>query len=431
VTVADAAGGPMAGLRVLEMGSLIAGPFAGQLMGDYGADVIKIEPVEEGDPLRRWGTMADGQSLWWPTIARNKRSVALNLRDPECQELVRQLAARSDIVVENFRTGTLAKWGLGYDRLREVNPGIIVVHVSGFGQTGPRAAEAGFGSIGEAVGGIRFTTGDPGSLPSRTGISLGDSLAALFAVIGALGAVAARQRTSVGQEIDVAIYEAVAALMESTMADYEAAGVLRSRTGSTLPGVAPSNAYTCADGVDIIIAANGDGVFRRLSRVMDRADLADDPRFADHRSRGEHADELDQHIKAWCGHRKADDALAALAEAGVPAGKIYAAPDMIADPHYLARQMVLRPAAPGGPALPASHPAHDDPGHDQPAHDDPGRHAIPMTGIVPKFAGTPGQVRSTGPALGQHTRAVLTELAGLTDAEVTDLVERGLVREPS
>ena len=224
-------------------------------------------------------------------------------------------------MIENFRTGTLDKWGLGYSRLRELNPGIIVVHVSGFGQTGPRAAEAGFGSIGEAVGGIRFTTGDPGSLPSRTGISLGDSLAALFAVIGALGAIAARQRTSVGQEIDVAIYEAVAALMESTMADYEAAGVLRARTGSTLPGVAPSNAYTCADGVDIIIAANADGVFRRLSRVMGRADLADDPRFAEHRSRGQHAEELDQHIAAWCGRHKAPDVLAALAEAGVPGGQ--------------------------------------------------------------------------------------------------------------
>jgi formyl-CoA transferase len=398
--------GPMAGIRVLEMGSLIAGPFAGQLMGDYGADVIKIEPVEDGDPLRRWGTMADGQSLWWPTIARNKRSVALNLRDQECQQLVRSLAARCDIVVENFRTGTLDKWGLGYAALRELNPGIIVVHVSGFGQTGPRAAEAGFGSIGEAVGGIRFTTGDHGSLPSRTGISLGDSLAALFAVIGALGALAARQRTSVGQEIDVAIYEAVAALMESTMADYETAGVLRSRTGSTLPGVAPSNAYTCADGVDIIIAANADGVFRRLSRAMGRADLAEDPRFADHRSRGQHAEELDQHIASWCGRHKAPDVLAALAEAGVPAGKIYAAPDMISDPHYLARNMVLRPQGPDGPA-------------------------IPMTGIVPKFTATPGRVRATGPALGQHTRAVLTELAGLTDPQVSDLVARGLVREPS
>jgi len=398
--------GPMAGIRVLEMGSLIAGPFAGQLMGDYGADVIKIEPVEAGDPLRRWGTMADGESLWWPTIARNKRSVAVNLRDQECQQLIRSLAARCDIVVENFRTGTLDKWGLGYSRLSQLNPGIIVVHVSGFGQTGPRAAEAGFGSIGEAVGGIRFTTGDPDSLPSRTGISLGDSLAALFAVIGALGALAARQRTSVGQEIDVAIYEAVAALMESTMADYEHAGVLRSRTGSTLPGVAPSNAYTCADGVDVIIAANADGVFRRLSRAMGRAELADDPLFADHRSRGQHAEELDGHIQSWCGKHKSPDVLAALADAGVPAGKIYAAPDMLSDPHYLARQMVLRPGGPGGPA-------------------------IPMTGIVPKFTGTPGQVRTTGPALGQHTRAVLTELAGLTDRQVSDLVARGLAREPS
>jgi formyl-CoA transferase len=397
-------GGPLAGTRVLEMGSLIAGPFAGQLLGDYGAEVIKIEPVEAGDPMRRWGATADGQSLWWPAIARNKRSVAVNLREPECQEIVRSLAAHCDIVIENFRSGTREKWGLDYPRLAAINPGIILVHVSGFGQTGPRAAEAGFGSIGEAVGGIRFTTGDPGSLPSRAGISLGDSLAAMFAVIGGIAALAARQASGVGQEVDVAIYEAVAALMESTMVDYERAGVLRTRTGSVLPGVAPSNVYTCGDGADIIIAANADGVFRRLSQAMGRAGLAGDPRFADHRSRGENAAELDAQVQSWCAARDSPAVLAVLASHGVPAGKIYSAADMISDPHYLAREMVLRPDGPGGPLG-------------------------PMPGIVPKFTGTPGRVRSTGPELGHDTRPVLRDLAGLSDELISDLFSRGLARE--
>jgi formyl-CoA transferase/succinyl-CoA--D-citramalate CoA-transferase len=396
--------GPLAGTRVLEMGSLIAGPFAGQLLGDYGAEVIKIEPVEEGDPMRRWGKTIDGRSLWWPAIARNKRSVALNLRDPEGQELVRSLAARCDIVIENFRPGTLGKWGLDYPRLSAANPAVILVHVSGFGQTGPRSTEAGFGSIGEAVGGIRFTTGDPDHLPSRTGISLGDSLAAMFAVIGALAAFAARQASGRGQEVDVAIYEAVAALMESTMADYERGGVLRTRTGSILPGVAPSNVYTCADGADILIAANADAVFRRLSQAMGREELASDPRFSDHASRGENALELDTQIQAWCRGREAAALLRILADHGVPAGKIYTAPDVISDAHYLARDMVLRPDGPDGPLG-------------------------PMTGIVPKFVGTPGQVRRVGPELGQDTRAVLKDLVGLNDQQISDLLKRGLVRE--
>jgi formyl-CoA transferase len=396
--------GPLAGTRVLEMGSLIAGPFAGQLLGDYGAEVIKIEPVEEGDPMRRWGKTVDGQSLWWPAIARNKRSVALNLRDTEGQQLVRSLAARCDIVIENFRPGTLGKWGLDYAALSAVNPAIILVHVSGFGQTGPRSSEAGFGSIGEAVGGIRFTTGDPDYLPSRTGISLGDSLAAMFAVIGALAAFTARQASGRGQEVDVAIYEAVAALMESTMVDYECGGVLRTRTGSILPGVAPSNVYTCADGADIVIAANADAVFRRLSQAMGRDELARDLRFAGHASRGEHAAELDVQIQAWCQGLKSADLLKILAANGVPAGKIYSAPDMISDVHYLARDMVLRPDGPNGPLG-------------------------PMVGIVPKFAGTPAHLRSTGPALGQDTRAVLRDLAGLNDRQIADLLRRGLIRE--
>jgi formyl-CoA transferase len=398
--------GPLAGTRVLEMGSLIAGPFAGQLLGDYGAEVIKIEPVEDGDPMRRWGKTVDGQSLWWPAIARNKRSVALNLRDPEGQQLVRSLAVRCDIVIENFRPGTLGKWGLDYAALSAVNPAIILVHVSGFGQTGPRSSEAGFGSIGESVGGIRFTTGDPDHLPSRTGISLGDSLAAMFAVIGALAAFTARQASGRGQEVDVAIYEAVAALMESTMVDYECGGVLRTRTGSILPGVAPSNVYTCADGADIVIAANADAVFRRLSQAMGRDELAGDPRFADHASRGEHAAELDGRIQDWCRGLESTDLLKILAANGVPAGKIYTAPDMISDVHYLARDMVLRPDGPNGPLG-------------------------PMVGIVPKFAGTPAQLRSTGPALGQDTQAVLRELAGLNNRQISDLLRRGLIREPA
>jgi formyl-CoA transferase len=398
--------GPLAGTRVLEMGSLIAGPFAGQLLGDYGAEVIKIEPVEEGDPMRRWGKTVDGQSLWWSAIARNKRSVALNLRDAEGQQLVRSLAARCDIVIENFRPGTLGKWGLDYAALSAVNPGIILVHVSGFGQTGPRSSEAGFGSIGEAVGGIRFTTGDPDHLPSRVGISLGDSLAAMFAVIGALAAFTARQTSGRGQEVDVAIYEAVAALMESTMVDYECGGVLRTRTGSTLPGVAPSNVYTCADGADVVIAANADAVFRRLSQAMGRDDLARDPRFAAHAARGVHAAALDAQIQTWCRGLESADLLKILAANGVPAGKIYSAPDMISDVHYLARDMVLRPDGPNGPLG-------------------------PMAGIVPKFVGTPAELRGTGPALGQDTRAVLRDLAGLNDRQLADLFRRGLIREPA
>jgi len=398
--------GPLAGTRVLEMGSLIAGPFAGQLLGDYGAEVIKIEPVEQGDPMRRWGKTIDGRSLWWPAIARNKRSVALNMRDGDGQHLVRSLAAQCDIVIENFRPGTLAKWGLDYARLAAANPGIILVHVSGFGQSGPRSAEAGFGSIGEAVGGIRFTTGDPSHLPSRTGISLGDSLAAMFAVIGALAAFAARQSTGRGQEVDVAIYEAVAALMESTMADYECGGVLRTRTGSILPGVAPSNVYTSADGADIVIAANADAVFGRLAQAMGRADLGSDPRFADHAARGQHAADLDAQIQAWCQGLESAVLLKILAGHGVPAGKIYSAPDMISDPHYLARDMVLRPDGPGGPLG-------------------------PMAGIMPKFTGTPAQLRSTGPELGQDTRAVLRDLAGLDDDQISALLSRGIIREPA
>jgi crotonobetainyl-CoA:carnitine CoA-transferase CaiB-like acyl-CoA transferase len=377
----------LAGVRVVELGSFIAGPFAGQLLGDWGADVVKVEPPGEGDPMRRWGvTTSDGDSLWWPTIGRNKRSVTADLRLAEDRAFVRRLLERADIVIENFRPGRMAEWGFGYEELAAANPGLILVHVSGFGQTGPRAAEAGFGSIGEAVGGIRHTTGDPDRPPARCGISLGDSLAAMHAVMGALAALHERGTSGRGQEVDVAIYEAVASLMESTMADHEVGGVTRGRSGGALPGVAPANAYPTADGSEVLLAANADSVFRRLCAAMGRPDLAEDPRYADHASRGAHAEELDALVAGWTAGLDAEDLLARMAAAGVPAGRVYVAADMVADEHYAARDMVLRRTARAG-------------------------FDLPMTGIVPRFSRTPGAVRDVGPDLGEHDDAVRAELA--------------------
>lgn len=379
--------GPLAGIRVLELGSFIAGPFAGQLLGDYGADVVKVETPGEGDPMRGWGvTTADGDSLWWPSIARNKRSVTADLRTEEGRDFVRRLAATADVVLENFRPGRLVEWGLDYESVRATNPGVVMVHVSGFGQSGPRAAEPGFGSIGEAVGGIRHTTGDPDRPPARCGISLGDSLAALFAVIGTLAALHERGTSGEGQEVDVAIYEAVAALMESTMADAEVAGVVRHRSGGTLPGVAPANAYPTADGSEVLIAGNADGVFRRLCQAMGRPALADDDRFCDHTARGTHAGELDGLVADWTRTVRSDDLLALLSEHAVPAGRVYTGPDMLRDEHYAAREMVLRATARAG-------------------------FELPMTGIVPRFSRTPGGVADVGPDLGEHDDEVRAELA--------------------
>ncbi|HEU5085760.1 MAG TPA: CaiB/BaiF CoA-transferase family protein [Acidimicrobiales bacterium] len=392
--------GPLDGIRVLELGSFIAGPFAGQLLGDYGADVIKVEPPDVGDPMRSWGvTTAEGDSLWWPAIARNKRSVVADLRDPGDLAMVRALADTVDVVLENFRPGRLAEFGLDYETLRATNPGVIVVHVSGFGQTGPRAGEAGFGSIGEAVGGIRHTTGDPDRPPARCGISLGDSLAAMHAVIGTLAALHERSRSGEGQEVDVAIYEAVASLMESTMADYEVGGVVRSRSGGVLKGVAPANAYPCADGSEVLIAANADTVFRRLSAAMgpdrDGREPVEDPRFCDHASRGANAEELDRVVAAWTATHDSASLLALLAEHGVPCGRVYTAPDMLADEHYAARDMVVRRTARPG-------------------------FEVPMTGIVPRFSRTPGSIRDVGPDLGEHTEAVRAELRSTPDGPGRD-----------
>ena len=370
--------GPLLGIRVLELGNFIAGPFAGQLFGDYGAEVVKIESPDGGDPMRHWGVSVDDSSLWWPIISRNKRSVTADFEDPDGLALVQRLASECDVILENFRPGVLAKFGLDYESVAKTNPGVIVTHVSGFGQTGPRASEAGFGSIGEAVGGIRHTTGDPDRPPARCGVSLGDSLAAMFAVIGTLAALHERTSSGRGQEVDVAIYEAVAAVMESSMVDFEVGGVLRTRSGGALSGVAPSNAYPTRDGSEVLIAANADNIFARLCTAMGRVDLAADDRFATHVARGEHERELDGIVAAWTVMLDAGELLALMRDHSVPAGRVYTAADMLGDEHYLAREMIERHVARTGIET-------------------------PMLGVVPKFSRTPGGITDVGPTLGEHT----------------------------
>lgn len=393
--------GPLDGVRVLELGSFIAGPFAGQLLADYGAEVLKVEQPGVGDPMRSWGITDGGKSLWWPAIARNKKSVTINLRTQRGQEIVRSLAANCDIVLENFRPGTLSRWGLDYASLSAQTPGIILVHVSGFGQTGPKSDQAGFGSVAEAVGGLRYTTGSPDRPAARSGISLGDALASLFSVIGAMAALNERASSGRGQEVDVAIYEAVFALMESLLADYAVAGVQRTRSGAALPGVAPSNAYPTADGEDLVIAGNADTVFQRLAALMGQAQLATDERYRTHQARGEHADELDELISDWTSQHKSSDLLPRLTDAGVPAGLINTAATILRDEHFIARDMIVWREA--------------------------GEWNLPMNGVVPKFSRTPGEIREVGPELGAHTDEVLTSLAGVDAGQLAQLHEDGVV----
>jgi formyl-CoA transferase len=401
--VTGPAAGPLADVRVVEMGQLLAGPFCGQLLADFGAEVIKLEDPARGDPMRQWGReKPHGLSLWWPVIARNKKSVTLNLRHPEGQSLARRLLGTADVLVENFRPGTLERWGLGYDALAERNPGLVLVRVTGFGQDGPYAPRAGYGSIGEAMGGLRYVTGDPSTPPSRSGISIGDSLAGTFAALGALLALHARARTGRGQVVDSAIYEAVLAMTESLVTEYQVAGYTRERTGAILPNVAPSNVYPTADGQLVLVAANQDTVFRRLAAVMARPELADDPRYASHSARGEHQVELDGLIAGWTATLDADRLLAALEEAGVPAGRIYRAADMLADPHYQARQAIVRLA-------------------------DPELGEIAMQNVAPRLSATPGRVAWPGPALGQHNREVYQGLLGLPDEEVERLADQAVI----
>jgi crotonobetainyl-CoA:carnitine CoA-transferase CaiB-like acyl-CoA transferase len=391
---ADAPGndqGPLEGLLAIELGMLLAGPFCGQLLGDYGAEVIKIEPPGVGDPLRDWGQVkADGLPLWFSVVGRNKRCATLDLRKPEGQAALKALVAKADILLENFRPGTMEKWGLGPDVLHALNPRLIFVRVSGYGQTGPYAHKAGYASVGEAFGGLRYVMGEPDRLPSRAGISIGDTLAATYACLGALAALESRRKTGRGQVVDSSIYESVLAMMESLVPEYEKAGYIRERSGSVLPNVAPSNIYATRDGM-VIIAANQDSVFRRLCAMIGAPDLADDPRFSDHHARGARQAELDAIVSEWTSQRSREDVQSACDEAGVPCGPIFRAPDMLEDPHYQARQAIV---------------------------DVPHEHfgAIKMQNVAPKFSQTPGAIKWSGRGLAADNDYVWLERAGLAPA---------------
>jgi formyl-CoA transferase len=392
---------PLEGLKVLELGQLIAGPFATKLLGEFGADVIKIEPPGTGDPLRKWRMIEEGTSLWWHVQTRNKRSVALDLRSEEGQGLVRKLAAEADVVVENFRPGTLANWGLGWEALSALNPRLIMVHISGYGQTGPYRDKPGFGVIGEAMGGLRYLTGQPGEPSVRVGVSIGDSLSALYAVIGTLLALQERNRSGLGQEIDVALYESVFAMMESLLPEFDASGQVREPSGSALPGITPSNAYRCQDGDYVLIAGNGDSIFKRLMSVIGREELANDPALAHNDGRSQHAEMIDATIQAWTQERPRDAILQVLDDARVPAGYPYTAEDIAFDPHYLAREMIQTFTRPDGKPL-------------------------KVPGVLPKLSATPGRLGDGGPTLGQHTDDVLDEL-GIDHETRAKLRQAGII----
>jgi len=394
--------GPLDGIRVLELGQLIAGPFASRMLAEFGADVIKIETPVTGDPLRKWRMLHEGTSVWWAAQSRNKRSVTLNLRDPEGQEIARRLAAEADVVIENFRPGALEGWGLGWDTLHELNPKLVMLRVSGYGQTGPYRDLPGFGVIGEAMGGLRHLSGEPGRTPVRVGVSIGDSLAALHGVIGILLALRHRdQNGGEGQMIDVALYESVFNMMESLLPEYSVFGAVRQAAGSSLPGIAPSNAYRCHDGKFALIAGNGDSIFRRLMEVIERPDLGDDPALAQNDGRVANVERIDAAISAWTEQRSLDEVLAHLNEARIPAGKIYDVADIAADPHYRAREMIVDSTLADGTP-------------------------VQVPGVLPKLNATPGTIRTLAPELGQHTDEVLATL-GLDDAKRAALRARGII----
>jgi formyl-CoA transferase len=395
--------GALADLRVLELGQLLAGPFCGQLLADFGAEVIKLEQPGAGDPMRQWGReKPHGKSLWWPVIARNKKSVTVNLRHPEGQQIVRDLVRQADILIENFRPGTMERWNLGYDTLSEINPRLIMVRVTGFGQTGPYAGRAGFGAIGEAMGGLRYVVGDPSTQPSRMGISIGDELAAMHACMGALMALHARERTGRGQVVDSAIYEAVLNMMESLITEYDVAGYVRERTGPILPNIAPSNVYDTADGKLILIAANQDTVFRRLAAAMGQPELAEDARYATHSARGANQAELDAHINEWTKTLPLAELEALLNENGVPCGLIYKAEDMLRDPHFAARNAIV-----------------------EVPHPEFGR--LKMQNVAPRLSATPGSVHHAGPELGQHNDEILRGLLGIPPERQAELRKAGVI----
>ena len=392
----------LAGVRVIEMGQLIAGPFAGKTLGDFGAEVIKIEPPGSGDPLRGWRLLKAGTSVWWQVQSRNKRSLALDLRQPEGQALARQLVAEADVLIENFRPGTLEGWDMAPEQLHALNPGLVILRVSGYGQSGPYRDLPGFGVVGEAMGGLRHLTAEPGRVPVRVGVSIGDTLAALHGVIGVLLALYHRKaHGGPGQVIDVALHEAVFNCMESLIPEYSAFGTVRQPAGSALPGIAPSNAYPCQDGW-VLVAGNGDSIFKRLMQAIGRADLAAAPDLADNAGRVARVDEIDAAIGAWTEPRTVQAVLDALAAARVPAGKVYTARDIVEDPHYRAREMIVA----------------------QPTRDGD---VVEVPGVVPKLSVTPGTLRRSAPHLGDDTDAVLREL-GLDAAQIAALRQRGIVQ---
>ena len=396
-------GGPLAGLRLIEMGTLLAGPFCGQLLGDFGAEVIKLEPPGQGDPMREWGReKSHGMSLWWPVVARNKKSVTLNLREAEGQAIARELIAKSDFLLENFRPGTLERWNLSYAELQKINPRLIMIRVSGFGQTGPYAKRAGFGAVGEAMGGLRYVCGDPATPPSRMGISIGDSLAATFACVGALSALYYRERTGEGQVVDSAIYEAVLNMMESLVTEYDKTGYVRERTGAILPNVAPSNVYPTRDGGMILIAANQDTVFGRLSEAMGRPELSKDERFATHTARGARQQELDDLIADWTSGVDAGPLEELMEQFGIPSGKIYRTPEMLEDAHFRAREAIVK----------TMHPKFGE---------------LRMQNVAPKLSATPGGIRSPAPELGQHSEEIFRGLLNFDTARIEDLRARGII----
>lgn len=403
MTDASQAQGPLADLVVIEMGTLIAGPFCGQILGDFGAEVIKIEDPKTGDPMRQWGrSLPKGHSPWWPVIGRNKKSVGLDLRTPEGKEIAKALIAKADVVIENFRPGTLEKWGLSYDVLAADNPKLVMARVSGFGQTGPYSQRAGYGLIGEAMGGLRYVTGEPDRPPARAGISIGDSLAAMHAVMGITMALHERERTGRGQVIDAALYESVLAVMENLVTEYDITGYVRERSGSVLPGIAPSNAYPCKGGELILIGGNGDTVYARLTEAMGRPDLKADPKFLDHASRGVNQHELDAIIAEWTSGFSLPDLLALLEAKGVPASRVFRAPDMLEDPQFAAREAIVT----------TEHPVFG---------------PIRMQNVFPKLSRTPGKVRWPGPALGQHTDEVLSARAGCSAGRLAELRAKGVI----
>jgi len=389
------------GVRVIEMGQLIAGPFCGKTLGEFGADVIKIEAPGAGDPLRNWRLIKNGTSVWWQVQSRNKRSIALDLRSPEGQDIARQLIAEADVLVENFRPGTLEGWGMGWEDLKKINPGLVMLRISGYGQTGPYRDMPGFGVIGEAMGGLRHLTAEPGRVPVRVGVSIGDTLAALHGTIGVLMALYHRKvNGGTGQVIDVALHEAVFNVMESLIPEYSAFGTVREAAGSALPGIAPSNAYPCRDGY-VLVAGNGDSIFKRLMEAIGRADLGQAPDLADNAGRVKRVDEIDAAIGAWTRTRSIVEVLDTLGQARVPAGRVYTAKDIYEDPHYRARDMILM--------------QHTRDGDD-----------IAVPGVVPKLSATPGTLRSSAPHLGDDTDSVLRQM-GLSGEHIATLREKGIV----